>query len=55
MTPWYFHSGSGDRVGPFEESAAQQYAQQHPTHFCWREGFTGWLAGAMKAYAARMA
>src|SRR4249919_3121557 len=42
MTQWYFHTGSGDRIGPFDDSAAQQYAQQHPAHFCWREGFTGW-------------
>ena len=42
MTSWFFHSGSGDRIGPFDDSAAQQYAQQHPAHFCWREGFTGW-------------
>src|SRR5688572_5954974 len=42
MTHWYFHSGSGDRIGPFEDSAAQLYAQQHPAYMCWREGFTGW-------------
>jgi len=42
MTSWFFHSGSGDRIGPFDDSAARQYAQQHPAHFCWREGFTGW-------------
>src|SRR5262245_60703663 len=42
MTTWYFHAGSGDRIGPFDDAAAQQYAQQNPGHSCWREGFTGW-------------
>ena len=42
MTTWYFHAGSGDRIGPFDAAAAQQFAQQHPGYSCWREGFTGW-------------
>jgi uncharacterized protein (TIGR00266 family) len=42
MSHWYFHSGNGERLGPFDDTTAQQYARQHPSWQCWREGFTGW-------------
>lgn len=46
MTQWYFHAGTGERtgerVGPLDDAAAQQYVRQHPASQCWREGFTGW-------------
>lgn len=42
MQHWYFHAATGNRIGPLNDEAARQYAQQHPTELCWREGFTGW-------------
>jgi uncharacterized protein (TIGR00266 family) len=42
MQHWYFHAATGNRIGPLNDEAARQYAPQHPTELCWREGFTGW-------------
>ncbi|MBX3714101.1 MAG: TIGR00266 family protein [Lysobacter sp.] len=42
MQHWYFHAATGNRIGPLDDEAARQYAQQHPAELCWREGFTSW-------------
>ncbi|RNF83702.1 TIGR00266 family protein [Montanilutibacter psychrotolerans] len=43
MIQWYFVSpGTGNRVGPLDEDAAQAHAQRNPGDQCWREGLGGW-------------
>lgn len=41
MHQWYLSYG-GEQLGPFDEAAATQRAQQDPNGLCWREGFAEW-------------
>lgn len=39
----WFINAAGHQVGPLTISEAQQYAQEHPRGYAWREGLPNWL------------
>ena len=44
MSTWYFHvPGQADRLGPFDDASARQYAAQYPHAQVWRAGMSGWM------------
>lgn len=42
MSQWYL-SYNGQQIGPLDQAAAVQQAQQNPNGFAWRQGFAEWL------------
>ena len=43
MAQWYLNIND-QQTGPFETAQAREMAQKHPNAYCWREGFTEWVA-----------
>ena len=42
MKQWFL-SFAGEQEGPFTLAQAQEWVENHPQGFAWREGFTDWL------------
>jgi uncharacterized protein (TIGR00266 family) len=50
MSQWYFLTGTEQtRSGPFDTTAAQDFARDNPAALAWREGLAGWQPAASLA------